>query len=35
MNQERLVCEQRGLSKVKYIIQMIKRDILHEMDKYV
>jgi hypothetical protein len=35
MDQERLVCEGRGLSRVKYVVQMSKRDILHEMDGYL
>jgi hypothetical protein len=35
MNQGKLVCEGRGLSRVKYAIQMAKRYILHEMDGYL
>jgi hypothetical protein len=35
MDQERLVCEGRGLLKVKYIVQMAKRAILHEMEEYL
>jgi hypothetical protein len=35
MDQERLVCEGRELSRVKYVVQMAKRDILHEMDGYL
>jgi hypothetical protein len=35
MDQERLVCEGRGLSKVKYAVQMAKSTILHEMEEYL
>jgi hypothetical protein len=35
MDQERLVCEGRGLSKVKYDVQMAKSYILHEMEEYL
>jgi hypothetical protein len=35
MDQERLVCEGRGLSKVKYAVQMAKRAFLHEMEEYL
>jgi hypothetical protein len=29
------VCEGRGLSKVKYAVQMAKRTFLHEMEEYL
>jgi hypothetical protein len=35
MDQGKLVCEGRGLSRVKYAVQMAKRAILHEMDGYL
>jgi hypothetical protein len=35
MDQGMLVWEGRGLSRVKYDFQMAKRDILHEMEKYL
>jgi hypothetical protein len=35
MDQERLVCEGRGISKVKYVVQIAKSTILHEMEEYL
>jgi hypothetical protein len=35
MDKERLVCEGRGLSKVKYVVQMAKRAILHKIEEYL
>jgi hypothetical protein len=35
MDQERLVCEGRDLSRVKYVVEMAKREILYEMDEYL
>jgi hypothetical protein len=35
MEQGKLVCEGRGLSRVKYAVQMVKRNILHEMVVYL
>jgi hypothetical protein len=35
MDQERIVYEGRGLSRVKYDVKMVKRGILHEMDVYL
>jgi hypothetical protein len=35
MDQERIVYEGRGLSRVKYDVKMVKRGILHAMDVYL
>jgi hypothetical protein len=34
MDQGKLMCEGRGLSRVKYVVQMTKKAILHKMDGY-
>jgi hypothetical protein len=35
MGQEMIMCEGRGISKVKYVVQMAKHTILHEMNEYL
>jgi hypothetical protein len=35
MDQGMLMWEGRGLSNVKYVVEMAKRDILHELDEYL
>jgi hypothetical protein len=35
MNQGMLVWGRGGLSRVKYVVEMAKRPILHEMDAYL
>jgi hypothetical protein len=34
MDQGKLMCEGSGLSRVKYVVQMTKKAILHKMDGY-
>jgi hypothetical protein len=35
MDQEKLMWERWGLSRVKYVVQIDKRDVLHEMEEYL
>jgi hypothetical protein len=35
MDEEMLVWERRGLSRVKYTVEMAKRVVLHELEEYI
>jgi hypothetical protein len=35
MDQGKIVWEERGLSRVKYAVEMAKSTILHEMEEYL